>query len=529
MQYIIDKKKVEEENLKNNYTKLIEGLDILKTSYMGEDYIKQSNAHNFGDLIEKQLIPVFEKYEEVLGGDHKNELMMSLKKIHIISELSRIDKDQSVQLSEILNDSVATGKQIGNYNDSADSKRQANFEKYSRDMMSDKITESTVQEEFQFMDLKAESRDDIQKKFLKSYLRRESDNKAVFNATFKNLDIKNSVRLSVYDHKVLEEETYPDQQMLLSDTKMGKNEKKETSQHNINRIEKLKTSELYKSSKNQKLDGLCKFVGSDNSKIFLKGFSPREINGSNIHVNSKIKRSHSILESKESGYSSSGLRRNVSAVEKDKIKNKISDVKNVKDKSLIGVKDKKLKKKNREMKNDKLSPRRLTPKLKNTKTPKTDAKLVPKLKQETIAKPKNNEISFSKMNKKSSIVTSNEEKHSSRNKQTTQSSFYPDSVKSLKPINREVNTKVTYKQSTSTKNSTNQQTSQQKLNIEIIKTNNSKVNIKQTLNENNEKCILIDVTRNVEERQEFVLDSGSLTINTVVRNKRGSKATRELF
>ena len=96
LQIKLEKKGESEETLKKSYSLLIEAIEHLSQTFFVNNTVKQSNAANFRELLEKNIWPVFENAESLIGREKMIDLKATLSQIKEISESNFPDTESIV-------------------------------------------------------------------------------------------------------------------------------------------------------------------------------------------------------------------------------------------------------------------------------------------------------------------------------------------------------------------------------------------------------------------------------------------------
>lgn len=536
MQYVLDKKQTEEENLKNNYTKLLEALDLIKLNYVNDIVVKQSSSANFTHLIENDLMPVFEKCKNVIGRNEGNELMQSLRRIKDISALIEEKEgfkrkfEAERKYDEISFDKGFDSKVFDKRNKNGSSvviNSQISVNNSVRDMVGNRANESVVRESaLDQLALNTDSTDNIHKKFLNSHINKQSDPKPSIQSRYNLFNIIHcdSTPADIYNLKA-DDFSHPNDMILLSEMKAVKDSKAYFEQTGSSDDEETPVKEPTKRLSFSKVTDLNTLVGSDAKKIYFKGLVQSVVQKSKKGTEYKQVRSNSVIRAKETSTTSVVFNRNKSTVKIDTVDNKPLKPKLITTnitKSKIKIESTR-NKPNPKPATEKL--RTLTPKIKNLKKPKVATNPKPKK-----LKPQAKELTFAKNNKNANGFVLVDSQLPQIEKKLIESSFFHDSImKSSKRTEQETDSKTHHNLSLNTKKSKSDQVSMPKLNIQILKNSNSKIRIKEGVNDKNEKCIVIDVSSDIEDGQEIVLHSDSFSINTLIKNTEKSMRGSDQF
>lgn len=529
MQHLLDKKQADQESLRDNYTKLIEAIDVIKHNYANEAVVKKSSPDDFCGVIDKSIIPVIDKYEDIIGKTQTNELMQSLKRIQNISKI--LEEKGAIKTGEGANNKThfSPPNQTSNTKSSFEANQvpvfltnsdvQSQSDRPTRDLMGNLITDSIQQSMMPRFNLKADTLDEIQTKFVKSYVSKQAQKKPSAQSRYNIFNMKQceSIPVELQNNKA-DDFSQPNDMILLSEMKAAKDSKAY--------FEQTESSEEDEAPPQQVAKLLSFDNGVETKKDasmrakkkqllgLVKSAAPNKQNESRFRVgrsNSVVRLSYpeTAIKSIERNKSLINIRQDVEKMVKKKPKVPKTDGVKTKLDSRAHLPPGKTKK---------IEPRTLTPKIKSLKNPKAAPK--PKIPVKVSKVQQNKELTFSKIGKSSKnfVVVENSD-FPKVEKHIIESSFFQDSIiKSSKRTEQETDSKTHHNGSLFTKKSKEVKLELPKLNIQILKNSNSKIRIKEGLNAKNEKCILIDVTSDVEDGQEIVLHSDSFSINTLIKN-----------
>ena len=537
MQHVIEKKQASEDELRENYTKLIEALDLIKLNYANETVVKQSNSANFTHLIDNKLVPIFERYEALMGKSQGDELMKSLKRINGLSAILE-EKEESKNTEETepklptvsFNNADENGRAENNskLSNFASNNGYSHFDRPLKDIMGNEITsfiarDSVLQQSRTGADPMPYSKEEPPGGYMKQDARSELDIQSRYNIF--NIKHCESVPVDPANAKP-DDANGPNDMILLSDMKAAKDSKAYFEETESSGEDDKPVETVDRRLSFEKPHGLSKVVGSDGKKIFLKGFVQSSIQKTRPHKHFKEARSRSAVklktqETSESPSKKNGLSVNLKKEQTKAVKAKLT-------KSQLGKSKTSAKPSTRPkaVKQDKKRPRDLTPKVKGLPkgNPTTKTAVKPKPKAKPVKKVKDKELTFSKVGKSTGnfvLVENSQMPKVERN--IIESSFFHDSImKSSKHAEQDTDSKTNHDTSLATKQSNETKGGASKLNIQILRNSNSKIRIKEGVNEKNEKCVYIDVTSDNEDGREIELHSEAYSINTLTKNTERS-------